>query len=123
VDVTPGAFALATPEGMPRREVALPGDSLVRSPRGAIEVLQDSRQFLEILVVRPGEGAWRLSVGDGGASDADRQPNGSIQAAFASMQAIQSAKAAPGQLLPGDVIVVVDPRQMEFYATTFGKTP
>jgi hypothetical protein len=121
VDLGSGAFVVATPEGMPRREVALPGNSFRHSPRGAVEALQDAREFLEILVVRPGEGAWSLSVGDGGDSDADLQPNGSIRAALASMHPIQSSKAAPDQLLPGDVVVVVDPRQMEFYTTTLGK--
>jgi hypothetical protein len=121
VDLTSGAFVVATPEGMPRREVTMPGNSFRRNPRGAVEALQDSREFLEILVVRPGEGAWSLSVGDGGSSDADMQPDGSIQASLASMQPLQASKGALDQLLPGDVVVVVDPRQMEFYAATFGK--
>jgi hypothetical protein len=121
VDLTSGSFAVATPEGTPRREVALPGNSFRRSPRGAVEALQDARQFLEILVVRPGEGAWSLSVGDGGASDADLQPDGGVQAALTSMRPLGTAKTALDQLLPGDVVVVIDPRQMEFYAATFGK--
>jgi hypothetical protein len=121
VDLTSGAFVVATPEGMPRREVALPGNSFRRSPVGAVNALQDSREFLEILVVRPGEGAWSLSVGDGGSSDADMQPDGNIEATLASMRPLQGSKGAFDQLLPGDVVIVVDPRQMEFYTTTFGK--
>ncbi len=122
VDLGTGAFVVATPEGMPRREVGLPGNSLRPSARGVVETIEDARQFLEILVVRPGEGSWALSVGDGSASDADLQADGNIRAALASMRPVQTAKAAPGQLLPGDVVVVVDPRLMEFYVTTFGKT-
>jgi hypothetical protein len=121
VDLGTGAFAVATPDGMPRREVALPGESFRRGPRGAVEALQGAREFLEILIVRPGEGAWSLSVGDGGDSDADLQPDGSIQAALASMRPLQAAKAALDELLPGDVVVLIDPRQLEFYAATFGK--
>ena len=120
VDLASGAFAIATPEGMPRREVELPANALRSSARGVVEAIEDARQFLEILVVRPGEGSWTLSVGDGGASDADLQADGNIRAALASMRPVQAAKAALDQLLAGDVVVVVDPRLMEFYVTTFG---
>ena len=121
VDLASGAFAVATPEGMPRREVELPADALRSSARGVVEAIEDARQFLEILVVRPGEGSWTLSAGDGGASDGDLQPDGTIQATLAAMRPAAATKTAPGQLLPGDVVVVVDPRLMEFYVTTFGK--
>ena len=120
VDLATGAFTVATPDTMPRREVALPGNSYRRNPKGAVEALQGSRGFLEILLVRPGRGAWALSVGDGGASDADRKEDGSIEADLAAMRPIEATEAAPAQLENGDVIVVVDPRLMQFYATTFG---
>jgi hypothetical protein len=121
VDLTSGAVAVATPEGMPRREVELPVNALRSSARGVVEAVEDSRQFLEILVVRPGEGSWTISVGDGGASDDDRQSDGNIRAALATMRPAAATKTAPSQLLPGDVVVVVDPRLMEFYVTTFGR--
>ena len=122
VDLPSGAVAVATPEGMPRREVALPVGAFRGSARGVVETVEDARQFLEILVVRPGEGSWTLSVGDGGASDGDLQSDGRIQATLAAMRPAAATKTAPSQLLPGDVVVVVDPRLMEFYVTTFGKT-
>jgi hypothetical protein len=37
------------------------------------------------------------------------------------MRPAAATKTAPSQLLPGDVVVVVDPRLMEFYVTTFGR--
>ncbi len=121
VDLASGAFAVATPEGTPRREVELPASALRSSAAGVVETIEDARQFLEILVVRPGEGSWTLSVGDGGASDGDLQSDGSIRASLAAMRPAEATKMAPSQLLPGDVVVVVDPRLMEFYVTTFGR--
>lgn len=122
VDLATGACATATPRDMNRLEVQPAADSLRRSPVGAIEALQEARGFLEILLVRPGQGAWAQSVGDGGASDSNALPDGRVQASFASMRPIKSSKTAPGQLAPGDVVIVVDPKSLEFYATRVGAT-
>ncbi len=122
VDLTTGAYATATPRDMPRLEVQPTADSLRRSPVGVIETLQDTRGFLEILLVRPAQGAWAQSVGDGGASDSNALPDGRVQASFGSMRPINSSKVAPGQLAPCDVVIVVDPKSLEFYATRVGAT-
>lgn len=123
VDLTTGAYATATPQDVARLEVHPAADSLRRSPLGVVEALQDARGFLEILLVRPGQGAWAQSVGDGGASDSSGLPDGRVQASFASMRPIESSKAAPGQLAPGDVVIGVDPESLEFYGTRVGATP
>jgi len=119
VDLATGDFAIASPEGAEARPVDWPGNSVVRGPRGALQILQARREFLEVLLVRPGVGAWGLSLGDGGASDADARSDGTIQADLARMKAVKSDTPPPAEFLPGDVAVVIDPTTMEYYAAKF----
>ena len=123
VDMTTGERVLAAPDPDGLRAIDLPGNSLRRNARGVIAMLQDQRQVLELLVVRPGAGAWGLTVGDGGASDADGANDGTISVAFASSRAVaaESPEAAPDQLEAGDIVVVIDPRTLQCYAAAVGE--
>ncbi len=120
VDFESGEFALAAPAGAGVREVEFPGESVRRGPRGGLEVLENRRQYLEILLVRPGVGAWGVSVGDGGASDSDHTPDGTIRAVLGSMRPLATSDIAPGEFRAGDVVVVVAPDSMEIWAAALG---
>src|SRR6185295_15846360 len=71
VDLTRGEFRVASPAGFPLRQASLPAGGIA----AARNELQDRRDFVEVFLARPGAGAeagaWGLSAGDGGASDAD----------------------------------------------------
>jgi hypothetical protein len=113
VDLASGTAAMATPEGFPLRRVELPGRSTSRGG-GRPDWVEDDRGFVEILLVRPGRGAWGATVGDGGQADDDGAYDGRLMAPLDQMRGIGAAPpAAPEHFSPRDVVVVIDPNRME----------
>jgi hypothetical protein len=76
--------------------------------------MSDAHEVVELLLVRPGIGAWGLTVGDGGASDGDGDRNGAIRLALAALRPVLLAPAAPSAVLPGDALVVIDTQTLQF---------
>jgi hypothetical protein len=74
----------------------------------------------DILVVRPGEGAWRLHVGDGGESDGDASPNGALQVLLQHMTPLTDTSGPLRSVRPGDSIVVIAPREMAYLVEHLG---
>ncbi len=118
VDLASGAFAVAVPEGSLAAELPLAARNRDRGGAGKPAWVEVQRQYLELAVVRPGLGAWALTVGDGGGADEDGAADGSITAALARMRSLGSSPAAPGLFSPRDVVAVVDPNRMQFYVET-----
>lgn len=124
VDVESGELALASPDGFPLRQVEFPGRGVGQSRR----FLRDERRFLEVLLVRPAgavpagrdaaaeSGAWGRSFGDGGDGDGDGELDGKIEAVLERLRPIgESAVLPPDVLMPGDVVVAIDPMTLEIY--------
>jgi hypothetical protein len=116
LDSETGAFSLAAPEETSFREIAYPGQSLVRSPQGRLNRLVHTRPYVELFVARPKVGAWRLAAGEGAAGDEDGMVNGSLRAALETMEPVAQSPPAPEELVAGDVVMVVDPRALEYAA-------
>lgn len=117
VDLSDGRFAVAAPEGFALREVGFPADG-VRPVGGLLRELRNARGAAEILVVRPGVGAWGLSVADGGQTDEDGANDGTLIASLSDAYAIDGSPETPGHLSPRDVLVMIDPQRMEYYAVS-----
>jgi hypothetical protein len=81
---------------------------------GVVELTADRHEYLEILLVRPGVGAWRATAGDGGQSDADGIPDGRIRLAATAVIALEGSPALAGSVVSGDVIACVDGRTLEY---------
>lgn len=118
VDLTSGAFAVAVPEGSIASEMPQPGRNPGRGEAGKPEWVEVDRQYLELAVVRPGLGAWALTLGDGGGADEDGATDGSITASLARMRSLGASPAAPDRFSPRDVVAVVDPNRMQYYVET-----
>ncbi len=115
IDLTSGASAIAVPEGYPLRRLELPVESL-RGEEGKPDWLEDTRLQVEILLARPGTSgaAWGASVGDGGDRDDDHAYDGRLTASLASLRGLgQSPPEPPQKFSPRDVLVVIDPNQMD----------
>ena len=118
VDLTTGAYSLATPSGAPPRLAALP---TLRVGTGATsDLVEDRRQQISALLVRPGVGAWELTVGDGGAADEDGAGDGHLQFSLARMNPLaqapantSSAPAAPDRLASQDLLVILGADRLE----------
>jgi hypothetical protein len=117
VDLTTGASVLASPTGSPVRLVDLGPGALSLGTGGAPDVVADRRSLVEALLVRPGVGAWELTVGDGGVADEDGVGDGHLQFSLSRMRPLVSAApaattagsapAAPANLGPQDLLVVL----------------
>jgi hypothetical protein len=120
VDLASGAVAFGTPQGTHWRQVEPSARADSTGSSGVAHFLQDDRRFLELMLVGQ-EGAWGLSVGDGGASDEDARPDGTIRAALRALRPIADSGAAPNSPRAGDVIVAFDPDRLEAYSLRVGK--
>jgi hypothetical protein len=117
VDLATGTAAVAVPEGNSLRSVPLPAQSMGRGEGAEPDWLQDTRGYVEILLVRPGQGAWGATVGDGGKDDDDGAYDGRLRAALPHLRGVgPSPPAAPERFKAGDVVLVIDPNLMEVSA-------
>lgn len=121
VDLASGVWTAATPQGSYAREMPQPGRNPDRGEPGRPEWVETGRRYLEMAVVRPGEGVWALTLGDGGGDDGDGQVDGRITATLARMRALGGGPGAPDRFSPGDVVAVVDPNRMEYSVETLAR--
>jgi hypothetical protein len=119
VDLASGAIATATPEGYPLRRVSWRGIGLENSPHA--DRVADARSYAEVLLVRPGEGAWRMTVGDGSAEDDDGVADGRVAAALDDLRPLGRSAGAPARFGPRDVVVLIDPNRMELSVVEAGE--
>ena len=120
VDLSSGEFAVASPPGL--NWVPFESPAADQSSAAQIQLIRDHRGVVELLLVRPGVGAWGLSVGDGGESDDGRAPDGAIRVLPASMHPIGASPGPVSLLQRGDVVVAVDPARMEYLAGHFPRS-
>lgn len=112
VDLGTGRFAAAAPTGYPLRRVGFRGRGLARGTRRSDRV-EDARHAAEVLLVRPGQGAWRSRVSDGRGDDEDGFADGQIAAALDHLSPVASTAPPPARFEPKDVVVLIDPIKME----------
>ncbi|MEO8218337.1 MAG: hypothetical protein ABI718_14750, partial [Acidobacteriota bacterium] len=124
VDLDTGAMIVATPEGYPRREITA-RTRMTPQPgsKGRLELIAADQSFAEILLVRQGRGAWVLSAAAGGPEDEDGPGNGLLTSRVSRMRAVRSNDPPPEEILPGDIIVIIDPDRMAFSADRVGGQP
>lgn len=117
VDVTSGAFVVGTPESFLLEEEALTGAHLSFDGSGNATGLRLEHAFAEVLLVRPGVGAWSLEAVDGAASDTDGEANRAVRLSLAALSS-SAATPPPAALQAGDVVVVLDPNTLTYLAAT-----
>jgi hypothetical protein len=126
VDMASGEYALASPLEGPLREVD--------PPRGLVGALvgrghlDEQRQRLEVLVVRPGEdtesGAWSGGLDDGGPGDGDGARDGNARLRLEGLVPIEEGRAGPPpSFRAGDVVVVGNADELVFWARRAGADP
>jgi hypothetical protein len=113
VDPAAGAYTLADPRQLDLSGLAISVASF--GPRDRITVARDE---VDLLVVRPGggpdAGAWSLYASDDGASDFDGVLNHQVVVQVAAMKPLGVGLGGPAALVPGDLIVAVDPRSLRY---------
>lgn len=121
VDLETGGLTVAAPPGTSFREIGFDGRSVVASPQGKLNRLVHTRPYLELFLARPGVGAWSMAAGEGAAGDEDGEREGSLRTTLADMEPVAAGPPPPEELAAGDVLVMVDPRALEYYAVVFGR--
>lgn len=112
VDLERGSFTAAAPAGSSFRDIGGDQWTGLASP----DQLVEARPYLELFVARPGIGTWALAAGDGAEGDEDGEQDGTLLVPFATMEPLGFSPPAPAELQAADVLVVVDPRALEYYA-------
>lgn len=107
VDTLTGMSAAVAPAEQPVREFAAPGGE-------GGERIAFHRTALELLVVRPGAGAWSVSANEGGRGDGDRRLDGRLTMVPAELEPVLGRNHLDGGLRPGDVVIALDPHEIEY---------
>jgi len=111
VDQQTGSHAIAMPAGRTPNVIALPAGRW----REGIASVDVESGYLDILLVRPGKGAWRLDIMEGGGNDGDGKGNASLRARLGILQHLTGKEQAPSQALKKDVLAIIDPRTLDVF--------
>jgi len=118
VDITTGAYSVTAPPGGARKSRPIHGGLLRRSAGGDITGLDFPFAMASILVVRPGVGVWDASAAEQGAADEKGHGRGKIITPIPELRPIRGANPAPITALQGgDVVIIIEPQYLYFYAT------
>jgi hypothetical protein len=120
VDLKNGAYAQASPAGFSPGGYGLGGGALNQGSGSAADKLLDPTDFIHVLLVRPGQGAWAATVGRGGPRDESDPAEGSLKVSFANFDALVPGIPAPAKVNAKDLLVVAHPRTMEIGILTIG---
>lgn len=118
-DVASGEHVVVSPGPRPYPQL---GGAERRMTLQAARLSLDARS-LEMVVVRPGIGAWSLALWDGGLGDADGATDGRLDAVVADLVPLGSAPASPGELAPRDLLLGIDPARMEHFVLRVAQSP
>lgn len=113
VDMQSGSYAVAAPAAFTAKKIDLPDHGW----RGGLQHLDVRRDYLEVLVVRPGEGAWTLRASEGGANDDDGAVNSVLRTRLSRMQRLYGEDTAPRPpvIVPRDLVVLIDPHALDYF--------
>jgi hypothetical protein len=114
VDLSTGAYGSVAPDGHAARELALPADALKRNNDGQLQKLETHLELADLLAVRPGVGAWTLTIGDGGPHDDDQTADGMSRNHPEQLQPIGASPAPPKNFKSGDLLAIFDPKSVAF---------
>ena len=113
VELDSGRVAVAVAPGLPSPDLSLPSGSTL--PIGDSLTLE--LREVEIVVIRPGVGAWTDAISDGGVRDLDREADGRLRAGLETLRTIQGAPP-PEALATGDVVLAIDPVRLRYAVLT-----
>jgi hypothetical protein len=114
VDLSSGALAIEAPPGYPLQTRTFRPGAIRRGGGGEGDFLEEEKRYLQLLLVRPGVGAWSGTVGDGGTTDLDGEGDGRLVYALDLLEPLaESAVLQPAVLKPSDIFVSIDIDSLE----------
>ena len=119
-DVSSGSYAVAAPDGTPLRQLSGAG-SFANGNNGQTNKLVSGLTYAQVVLVRPGIGAWTRTIADGGPADRDGKSNGHIEGGPDDMTPIGAAGPAPKKYDKDDLVFIIAEDQMAFFVTRIGE--
>jgi len=118
------ALLFAAPPAFPLRRFDLkPAAVSVGGGSDADQIL-DSSDTIEVLLVRPGQGAWSKDISRGSADDQASPGAAYLAFSVSQMLPVQAGGAAsPAKVNAGDLLFVAHPRAMEIGNAVIGARP
>jgi hypothetical protein len=124
VDLKTGAYATASPAGFAPLAFTLSPEALEVRGAALADRLIDTADYAEVLLVRPGKGAWGKAVGHGGIDDESATGEAVVKLSFDKLLPVPgTVEPAPAKLNAKDLVVVLHPRAMAIAAVTFEAKP
>lgn len=117
VDMASGAPAVATTPGYTATRIALSE----RNVKQDLTRLAFDADLIELVVVRPGGGAWRALAGRNGPADLNTDPDQTTVALESLEPKAGTSAAAPRSLRRGDVVLILDPSRAAYGLITIGE--
>jgi hypothetical protein len=113
IDLDTGERGFVSPSPALNRLLRHSPSLFKRDAEGVLGVYDREQLSADMVIVRPGEGAWRVRAHEGGSGDADRSRNGKLSLASADALAVAGKAPPPRKLRKGDVIALIDPDRLE----------
>lgn len=120
VDFETGGWAIGGPPGYPVDIQPFPESSLHANAAGEIDSLEQERHALQVVVVRPTEGAWQIFATQSRPANAEQAKHGKLKVVFEGGKIFEGSKTLK-QLKKGDVVIGLDSRTMQVFATRIVK--
>jgi len=108
IDLALGEVAAASPPPLEIQLSPLDLGEARYGPSGSIVSLTQAGSRVDVLLARPGVGAWGASIADGGSLDADRAFNGAVAIDFNRLRPLGVSPADPDGVRPGDILAIAD---------------
>jgi hypothetical protein len=120
IDGSTGAFGFESP--LETAPFAFPEPLGLAPPPdgGAPVVAADGHSTLHVVVVRPGTGAWKTIVVDGGLSENTGIADGRASLLQPEWEALAGAAESPGALGAEDIVFAMDPANLSVDVQLFG---
>lgn len=121
VDLSTGRHAAIPTPGYDPVRLDFTPQLLKKDNAGQLRKLQWPLAEMDVLLVRPGEGAWRIHAAKHSARDENRGKQDVLRLDVEAMTAIGNSPPPPKHIKNGDVLAVMDPRWMQYGILEAGK--
>ncbi|HXH93520.1 MAG TPA: hypothetical protein VNN25_18205 [Thermoanaerobaculia bacterium] len=114
VDTQTPDYAVGSPQpALLHATLSAPG--IRRGTQPAADTVDLDRRLVDLLLVRPGSGAWAGSCGRNSLKDRNRGKSGAMQFSAADIDAAPKTIGRPSTILPSDLIVIIDSETLEYF--------
>lgn len=114
VDTQTRDYAVGSPSPALLRPV-LNGPGIRHRAEGEADSIDLDRRLMDLLLVRPGSGAWIGSCGRNSLKDLNRGKSGAMQLSAGEMTAAPKSTGRSSTILPSDLIIVIDSETLEYF--------